>query len=678
MTTKLPHLGKAIVISKPEAGKLPPLPDTNYRAVHQIRLAAISHNFSCVEAAATRQRCSVIVVVKADGYGHGAIETAIHLADHMGADAFAVATLEEGIALRKAFDSTRPASLSSSNTTNKPKPIMTTADGQSSCSASSSVAMSVHAQSRSSLRPSQIRIIVLGPPVGFPRCFDDYYHHGIELSCSGPEVAKALVEWISDDKERKRTQVERAANDAKAAALSARPTSRDAVSHGPPKNNVTTTTTLTQKVNGITAATNGSADEKKTNSTNGKVVESAILSDATVISIAPVYKEPTLNATLGNVSGQDLAKEVRAYLVAQQAAKDAANEISQNANNKQNGSSGDTVSTATHTTNSADTKLLQNQQHNGGFINTAPVKVQVFGGIEAVAKHSRTRQLVEARANGIFREDSNASDDTAPTNSAISTTTGIPTTGAAVKPIVMTRKRLRYHILVDSGMGRLGFKTQPVEVSEVGVRRDTVEIVSELVEMEVMGAPIGKFVGSSVLCYVFDGAHVYSPLSEFFGMCTHMADANSTSTYTNDQMIKFKRLLSRVRGADISIPTVSTDNSAALLTTNLKHFDPKTLLSQPHVDTRGFVRIGGAIYGQRPAFTQLRAVSTLLASVRHVAVLKEGESVGYDRAYVAPHAVRIATLTIGFADGYPRDLGNGVGKVAIRGHLFPVAGNVCM
>lgn len=40
--------------------------------------------------------------------------------------------------------------------------------------------------------------------------------------------------------------------------------------------------------------------------------------------------------------------------------------------------------------------------------------------------------------------------------------------------------------------------------------------------------------------------------------------------------------------------------------------------------------------------------------------------------------VRIATITIGFADGYPRELGNGTGKVNIRGHLFPVAGNVCM
>ena len=43
---------------------------------------------------ANRQKCSMIVVVKADGYGHGAIPTAIFLADKIGADAFAVATLE--------------------------------------------------------------------------------------------------------------------------------------------------------------------------------------------------------------------------------------------------------------------------------------------------------------------------------------------------------------------------------------------------------------------------------------------------------------------------------------------------------------------------------------------------------------------------------------------------------
>ena len=167
-------------------------------------------------------------------------------------------------------------------------------------------------------------------------------------------------------------------------------------------------------------------------------------------------------------------------------------------------------------------------------------------------------------------------------------------------------------------------------------------------------------------------------LSEFYGMCTHMAEASSTSDYTNAQIARFKDLLKRVRDAGIRIPTVSTDNSAALLTTNLRHFDPVEILSQPDMNTRGYVRTGGAIYGQRPAFSQLRSISTLQAAVRHVAIVAKGDSVGYDRAYVAPTDMRIATLTIGFADGYPRDLGNGVGKVAIRGAVYPIAGNVCM
>ena len=172
--------------------------------------------------------------------------------------------------------------------------------------------------------------------------------------------------------------------------------------------------------------------------------------------------------------------------------------------------------------------------------------------------------------------------------------------------------------------------------------------------------------------------HANAPI-EFYGMCTHMADANSpTSTYTQTQMDNFLSLLQRVRAAGISVPTISSDNSAALLTPNLTHFDPDLILPQPDVHTRGFVRTGGAIFGQRPAFKELQAVSTLIASVRHVNVVHKGDSVGYDRAYVAPCDMRIATLTIGFADGIPRELGNGKGKVAIRSFLFPIVETVCM
>ena len=74
------------------------------------------------------------------------------------------------------------------------------------------------------------------------------------------------------------------------------------------------------------------------------------------------------------------------------------------------------------------------------------------------------------------------------------------------------------------------------------------------------------------------------------------------------------------------------------------------------------------------AFRQLRAVSTLSVTVKRVAIIKQGESVGYDRTYVAPLDVRIATLIVGFADGYLRELGYRVGRVSIRGRIFPMAG----
>ena len=78
------------------------------RAIHRINLSSIRHNYNEVQSSAAKQQCDVIVVVKADGYGHGAILTACHLVEHCGASAFAVATLEEGIALRRAFEEKFP------------------------------------------------------------------------------------------------------------------------------------------------------------------------------------------------------------------------------------------------------------------------------------------------------------------------------------------------------------------------------------------------------------------------------------------------------------------------------------------------------------------------------------------------------------------------------------------
>ena len=249
----------------------------SHRAIHKIRLNALSHNYEQVESAANQQKCSVIVVVKADGYGHGALASALHLADDVGADAFAVATLEEGIALRKAFIQNPPGNtsailgggakgkplrgksppptgrvgingtvvgasagatphvstlfqapgapnaaipnISAANTTATSSMPLSSASSTTSLSTLTTAApiLPPPPQRRRQKRSAHIRILVLGPPVGFPRCFDDYYHHGIECMVSGPEVASALKEWASNHTERKLNEIERIANETKEA-----------------------------------------------------------------------------------------------------------------------------------------------------------------------------------------------------------------------------------------------------------------------------------------------------------------------------------------------------------------------------------------------------------------------------------------------------------------------------
>jgi alanine racemase len=75
---------------------------------------------------------------------------------------------------------------------------------------------------------------------------------------------------------------------------------------------------------------------------------------------------------------------------------------------------------------------------------------------------------------------------------------------------------------------------------------------------------------------------------------------------------------------------------------------------------------------------QLQNVTTLKTTIAQIRTVKAGESVGYNRAAVLQQDSLIATVRIGYADGYPRILGNGNGKMLVSGKLVPVVGNVCM
>jgi hypothetical protein len=387
--------------------RLPPPAEPLHRAVHKIRLSALCDNYSKVESAANQQRCSVIVVVKADGYGHGAISTALFLADYMGADAFAVATLEEGIALRKAlqqtppgasFQSTQPQSVTTNISGTVTYHVSSLFQGQSETQTTftppNATANSNGIRQRRIRRAFQIRILVLGPPISFPKCFSDYFFYNIEVMISGPEVATAMLEWVCNTEERKRIQVERAATEAKELAMNLQGHSF------PPSRPTAVVNNLDKKDSTISDASTGEFSE-----------DSNTLSDS-----VQRYHPPS--ATLGNCTGMDLAKEVRKILKNQKFAT-----TSQPQGSAQHGATtSDAASTTTGSSASTGSKNAT---------------TQVFAGIEVAAKMSRSRH--KAIANETFVE---SGEDDATVNHS------------KQKTIVGPRKRLRWHALVDSGMGR--------------------------------------------------------------------------------------------------------------------------------------------------------------------------------------------------------------------------------
>lgn len=93
------------------------------------------------------------------------------------------------------------------------------------------------------------------------------------------------------------------------------------------------------------------------------------------------------------------------------------------------------------------------------------------------------------------------------------------------------------------------------------------------------------------------------------------------------------------------------------------------------------VRLGIGLYGisaYGPEQDSLETVSTLKTSISQIKKIKAGESVGYNRSFVAKNDTIIATIPLGYADGLRRSLSNGNGSVWIDGKICPIVGNVCM
>ncbi|TKB97868.1 bifunctional UDP-N-acetylmuramoyl-tripeptide:D-alanyl-D-alanine ligase/alanine racemase [Pedobacter cryophilus] len=187
------------------------------------------------------------------------------------------------------------------------------------------------------------------------------------------------------------------------------------------------------------------------------------------------------------------------------------------------------------------------------------------------------------------------------------------------------------HIKLDTGMHRLGFTDE-----------DIAELISFLLSHKAL--------------------QVKSALS-------HLAASESDvhNNYTQHQIQLFDKISNRL--------------SEALGYTFIKHIANTAAISKWPQAQFDMVRLGIGLYGIESVIAEraaLQNVATLKTTITQIKELKKGETVGYGRSGIMKKDGKIATVKIGYADGYPRALGNGVGYMLINGKRAYTIGNICM
>lgn len=157
------------------------------------------------------------------------------------------------------------------------------------------------------------------------------------------------------------------------------------------------------------------------------------------------------------------------------------------------------------------------------------------------------------------------------------------------------------------------------------------------------------------------------PALRVAGVMTHLcvADEPAQDEFTIGQLDLFNRMANTLEGRLGYHPLRHALNSAGI-----ERFDPK-----PY----DMARLGIGLHGFSAAgCTQLTPIASLHSFIAQLRHLNPGDTVGYGRHGLISRPSVIATIPIGYADGYPRRLGQGVGKVEINGTLCPTIGNICM
>ena len=186
------------------------------------------------------------------------------------------------------------------------------------------------------------------------------------------------------------------------------------------------------------------------------------------------------------------------------------------------------------------------------------------------------------------------------------------------------------HVEIDTGMGRTGF--------------DHARAAAEIEEISGL-------------------QHVI-----LAGVFSHFASSDDPDqSFAHEQLKRFNGVLARLERQGVRVPLRHCANSGAIMTLPQAHFD--------------MVRVGIMLYGYVSAngmdTAGLAPVMSLHSSVGFIKTVEAGTPISYDHRYVTPHRSRIATVLIGYGDGFSRRQTTGA-EALIRGRRYPVVGTICM
>ena len=192
-------------------------------------------------------------------------------------------------------------------------------------------------------------------------------------------------------------------------------------------------------------------------------------------------------------------------------------------------------------------------------------------------------------------------------------------------------KTAPFHFCIDTGMSRIGFQ----------ITEESADICKEITALPNIFAE---------------------------GLFSHFATADSADlTRAKAQRERYKKFVGMLESRGIDIPVKHLNNSAGIMNFD-EYFD--------------MCRMGIILYGLYPSeevdksLLSIRPVMEWNTYISHVKTLEEGREISYGGTYRTEKDTKIATIPVGYADGYPRCLSN-LGKVIINGQFAPITGRVC-